>query len=100
MRRLGTVRAILGAAAALDVEQDRALDLVRRVVLAVDKLRLEEEIHEGGAVDFFDVGEGPVVSHGAPLYPAMPAGLDVAQLARIFLAVLFCEQAPPLRRRD
>ena len=52
-RRLRAVAAVLGAAARLDGQQRRALDPVRVEILAVDCLRLEEQIVEG------KVEEGP-----------------------------------------
>jgi hypothetical protein len=44
---LRAIAAILRAAAGLDAEQGRELDLVGRVVRAVDTLRLVEEVEQG-----------------------------------------------------
>src|SRR5207253_9025810 len=46
VRRLRTVRAVFRAPAALDVQENRALDLVRCVVLAMRQLCLEDNMDE------------------------------------------------------
>ena len=68
VRRLGTVRTVLRAATALDVQEHRPLNLVWRMMLAVNKLCLKDEVDEGRAVNLLDFAEGPVVTHDAPLY--------------------------------
>jgi hypothetical protein len=84
MRRLRTVGAVFGASAALDVQQHRALNFVRHVIAAVDKLRPEEEIDERRAVDFCYLGSRPVVFHGAQLYRADAEAVDGSACAALF----------------
>src|SRR4029077_17252899 len=51
MRRLAAIAAILGATAGLDVEQPAELHAVRIEMLAMQRLRAEQEIVERQAID-------------------------------------------------
>jgi hypothetical protein len=90
--RLRTVRAVLRTSPALDVEKDRTLDLVCGVVLAMDKLGLEDEVDEGRSINLFDFCESPVVTHEGAI---IAAGQQTVQLACTFNDVL-CSIEPRL----
>jgi hypothetical protein len=64
MSRLRAVSAVLRTSAALDVQEHAALDLVRRVVLAVYELGAKQQIEQRRLVDGGYLGDRPVVANG------------------------------------
>jgi hypothetical protein len=64
MRTLRTIAAVFRAAAGLDAEQARGLDLVGIEMSAVDALRAEHQVREGKIVKRLRFGPPPVVPDG------------------------------------
>ncbi len=61
MRGLRTIGAVLRAAAGLDAEEARLLDVADLVKMAVNAVRLGDQIKESQIVDRDDLVRGPIV---------------------------------------
>jgi len=61
VRGLGTVGAILRAAACFDAEQNTALNFVTLVVLPMSNLGAEDKLRKGEVVDALYLGDTPIV---------------------------------------
>jgi hypothetical protein len=64
MRRLRAIAAILGAAAGLDRQEARLLDVIHVVIGAMGGIGARDQIEERQIVDGADLGRGPVVAGG------------------------------------